>query len=235
VIPEVVKVIEFKRTGKEKIFSMPQNCPVCGSNTIRLEGEAVKRCINTNCPAQVKERIKHFASKGAFDIDGLGDKLVEQMVDKGMLSSYADIFRLDKKNLEGLERMGGKSAQNLIDAIEDSKKISFGRFLYALGIRYVGKHVARVIADEFNSLESLSGASCSNLKAIDGIGPVAAKSVESFLNEFENIKTIDRILDSGVQIFYETYNKEKRLYGKLFVLTGTLDGMARNLAKETLL
>lgn len=232
VIPEVVKVIEFKRTGKEKIFSMPQNCPVCGSDTIRLEGEAVKRCINTNCPAQVKERIKHFASKGAFDIDGLGDKLVEQMVDKGMLSSYADIFRLDKKNLEGLERMGGKSAQNLIDAIEDSKKISFGRFLYALGIRYVGEHVARVIADEFNSLESLSGASCSDLEAIDGIGPVAAKSVESFLNEFENIKTIDRILDSGVQIFYETYNKEKRLYGKLFVLTGTLDGMARNLAKE---
>ena len=232
VIPEVVKVIEFKRTGKEKIFSMPQNCPVCGSDTIRLEGEAVKRCINTNCPAQVKERIKHFASKGAFDIDGLGDKLVEQMVDKGMLSSYADIFRLDKKNLEGLERMGGKSAQNLIDAIEDSKKISFGRFLYALGIRYVGEHVARVIADEFNSLERLSGASCSDLKAIDGIGPVAAKSVESFLNEFENIKTIDRILDSGVQIFYETYNKEKRLYGKLFVLTGTLDGMARNLAKE---
>lgn len=232
VIPEVVKVIEFKRTGKEKIFSMPQNCPVCGSDTIRLEGEAVKRCINTNCPAQVKERIKHFASKGAFDIDGLGDKLVEQMVDKGMLSSYADIFRLDKKNLEGLERMGGKSAQNLIDAIEDSKKISFGRFLYALGIRYVGEHVARVIADEFNSLERLSGASCSDLEAIDGIGPVAAKSVESFLNEFENIKTIDRILDSGVQIFYETYNKEKRLYGKLFVLTGTLDGMARNLAKE---
>jgi len=232
VIPEVVKVIEFKRTGKEKIFSMPQNCPVCGSDTIRLEGEAVKRCINTNCPAQVKERIKHFASKGAFDIDGLGDKLVEQMVDKGMLSSYADIFRLDKINLEGLERMGGKSAQNLIDAIEDSKKISFGRFLYALGIRYVGEHVARVIADEFSSLESLSRASCSDLKAIDGIGPVAAKSVESFLNEFENIKTIDRILDSGVQIFYETYNKEKRLYGRVFVLTGTLDGMARNLAKE---
>jgi len=232
VIPEVVKVIEFKRTGKEKIFSMPQNCPACGSDTIRLEGEAVKRCINTNCPAQVKERIKHFASKGAFDIDGLGDKLVEQMVDKGMLSSYADIFRLDKKNLEDLERMGGKSAQNLIDAIEDSKKISFGRFLYALGIRYVGEHVARVIADEFNSLESLSGASCNDLEAIDGIGPVAAKSVESFLNELENIKTIDRILNSGVQIFYETYNKEKRLYGKLFVLTGTLDGMARNLAKE---
>ncbi|OEU62300.1 MAG: DNA ligase (NAD(+)) LigA [Desulfobacterales bacterium S5133MH16] len=232
VIPEVVKVIEFKRTGKEKIFSMPQNCPVCGSDIIRLEGEAVKRCINTNCPAQVKERIKHFASKGAFDIDGLGDKLVEQMVDKGMLSSYADIFRLDKKNLEGLERMGGKSAQNLIDAIENSKKISFSRFLYALGIRYVGEHVARVIADKFNSLESLSGASCSDLEAIDGIGPVAAKSVESFLNELENIKTIDRILDSGVQIFYDTDNKEKRLYGKLFVLTGTLDGMARNLAKE---
>lgn len=232
VIPEVVKVIEFKRTGKEKIFSMPQNCPACGSDTIRLEGEAVKRCINTNCPAQVKERIKHFASKGAFDIDGLGDKLVEQMVDKGMLSSYADIFRLDKKYLEGLERMGGKSAQNLIDAIEDGKKISFSRFLYALGIRYVGEHVARVIADEFNSLESLSGASCNDLEAIDGIGPVAAKSVESFLNELENIKTIDRILNSGVQIFYETYNKEKRLYGKLFVLTGTLDGMARNLAKE---
>ncbi len=117
-------------------------------------------------------------------------------------------------------------------SFEDSKKISFGRFLYALGIRYVGEHVARVIADEFNSLESLSCASCSDLKAIDGIGPVAAKSVESFLNEFENIKTIDRILDSGVQIFYETYNKDKRLYGKLFVLTGTLDGMARNLAKE---
>jgi len=232
VIPEVVKVIESKRTGKEEIFPMPQNCPVCGSDTIRLEGESVKRCINTNCPAQVKERIKHFASKGAFDIDGLGDKLVEQMVDKGMLSSYADIFRLDKRSLENLERMGEKSAQNLVDAIEDSKKISFNRFLYALGIRYVGEHIARIITDEFNSLASLSDASCGDLEGVDGIGPVAAKSVESFLNEFENLKTIDRILDSGVQILYDTDSKEKRLDGKVFVVTGTLDGMTRSLAKE---
>ncbi len=151
VIPEVVKVIDLKRTGEEKTFKMPLKCPVCSASVVRTEDEAALRCINTACPAQVKERIKHFASKGAFDIDGLGDKLVEQLVDKGLLFSYADIFRLNEDALENLERMGPKSAANIIAAISKSKQITLNRFLYALGIRHVGEHVAFILANTYES------------------------------------------------------------------------------------
>ena len=156
VIPEVVKVILSKRTGAEKKFSMPDRCPVCSAAVARIEGEAATRCINSSCSAQVKERIKHFASKGAFDIDGLGAKLVDQLVEKGLLTSFADLFKLDKETLAGLERMGDKSGENLIHAIEASKKISLARFLYALGIRHAGEHVAVLLADQFESLEDLA-------------------------------------------------------------------------------
>ena len=146
VIPEVVKVITSKRTGEERTFNMPLSCPVCDSPVVRAEDEAALRCINTSCSAQVKERIKHFASKGAFDIDGLGDKLIEQMVEKDLLFSYADIFRLKEDMLKNLERMGSKSAVNILSAIEKSKRITLSRFIYALGIRHVGEHVAGILA-----------------------------------------------------------------------------------------
>ncbi|MFQ5770118.1 MAG: NAD-dependent DNA ligase LigA, partial [bacterium] len=148
VIPEVVKVIESKRTGKEKKYHLPDKCPVCGSHVVRLEGEAVHRCQNHSCPAQLKEGIRHFASKGAMDIEGLGEKLVDQLVEKGLLKSVADIYLLTQEQLAGLERMAEKSAQNIIDAVVASKEVDLARFLYALGIRFVGEHVARVLAQE---------------------------------------------------------------------------------------
>lgn len=232
VIPEVVKVIETMRSGREIVFEMPQSCPVCGSTVVREMGEAATRCVNANCPAQVKERIKHFASKGAFDIDGLGDKLVDQMVDKGLLTSYADIFTLDQKELEELERMGPISAKNLMTAIGQSKKIHFSRFLFALGIRYVGEHVAKVLADNFENLSSLSKASRQDLEAMDGIGPAVAESVESFLAQIENQRTLERLLNSGIQIQQATQERAQTLKGKTFVLSGNLASMTRRQATE---
>jgi DNA ligase (NAD+) len=232
VIPEVVKVITSKRTGKERTFNMPLSCPVCDSSVIRSENEAALRCINTSCPAQVKERIKHFASKGAFDIDGLGEKLIEQLVDKDLLFSYADVFRLKEDTLENLERMGSKSAANILSAIEASKPITFSRFLYALGIRHVGEHVAGILARTFGRLEVLMNTTPDELEAIEGVGPVVAESVVSFFGTAENRKSVGEIITSGVQILGEGVQGTGTLSGKVFVLTGTLSTLTRDEAKE---
>ena len=236
VIPEVVKVIESKRTGEETVFTMPHICPVCGAGVYREKDEAVSRCNNISCPAQVKARIRHFASKGAFDIDGLGIRLIEQMVNKGMLGSYSDIFQLDKERVQRLERMGLKSAQNLLNAIEKSKKITFARFIYALGIRHVGENVADILADKFENTDTFSSASLEELEAVDGIGPEIAQSIKHFFEQDENRKTVRHILDSGVQFLPET-RPEKGigkgyLEGKVFVLTGGLEEMTRTQAKK---
>ena len=232
VIPEVVKVILSKRSGAEKKFRMPDTCPVCESPVVRTEGEAAIRCINATCSAQVKERIKHFASKAAFDIDGLGDKLVDQLVEKAMVSSYADLFHLAAESLAALDRMGAKSAENLMDAIESSKQISFGRFLFALGIRHVGEHIALLLAGQFDSLEQLTDCSEENLTAIEGVGPVVAKSIATFFRQTKNLATVHRILNSGVQILFQTTAKTGKLAGKTFVLTGALETMTRRQSKE---
>jgi len=232
VIPEVVKVITSKRTGKERTFNMPLSCPVCDSSVIRSENEAALRCINTSCPAQVKERIKHFASKGAFDIDGLGEKLIEQLVDKDLLFSYADVFRLKEDTLENLERMGSKSAANILSAIEASKPITFSRFLYALGIRHVGEHVAGILARTFGRLEVLMNTTPDELEAIEGVGPVVAESVGRFFSADENRKIVDEIITSGVQIIGEGVQEEGTLSGKVFVLTGTLATLTRDGARK---
>jgi DNA ligase (NAD+) len=232
VIPEVVKVILSKRSGAEKKFTMPNVCPVCRSAVVRIEGESAIRCINYGCSAQVKERIKHFASKGAFDFDGLGDKIVDQLVEKKLLTSYADLFKLDAETLAGLERLGVKSAANLIQAIENGKRISFARFVYALGIRHVGEHVAALLAAHFTSLEALVSCSKDDLIAIEGIGPVVAESITTFFNQKENLTIVHQILHSGVQIVFETQKLTEVLDGKVFVLTGTLESMNRRQAKE---
>ena len=231
VIPEVVKVITSKRDGRETRFKMPPKCPVCGASVIRMEGEAASRCINSNCSAQIKERIKHFASKGAFDIDGLGDKLVEQLVDKELLSTFADIFNLTEGILSELERMGVKSAANLKNAIESSKSISFARFLFALGIRHVGEHVATLLADHFSDLHSLITSSREKLEAIEGIGPIVAESVASYFKQAENRRTISQILDSGVKIEAAVRKKTGKLTDRVFVLTGALQNFTRSEAK----
>ena len=232
VIPEVIKVIQTQRKGDETVFEMPQSCPVCGSTVVRPADEAAIRCINANCPAQVKERIKHFAAKGAFDIDGLGSKLVDQLVEKNMLTSYADIFYLDEQNLAGLDRMGPKSAANLIAAIDNSKKMDFGRFLFALGIRHVGEYIAKILAQNFENLSQLMKASRDELEAIEGIGPVVAESIENFFDQLENRTTVSQLLQSGIQIVKSTHETAQALEGKVFVLTGTLAGLTRRQAKE---
>jgi DNA ligase (NAD+) len=232
VIPEVVKVIVSKRNGSEKKYTMPQVCPVCGSAVARIEGEAATRCINSACSAQLKERIKHFASKGAYDIDGLGDKLVDQLVEKGLVSSFADLFDLDVQTVAALDRMGTKSAENLIDAIESSKQIVFARFLYALGIRHVGEYVARLLADQFDSLELLMDCPVENLTAIEGVGPIVAESITGFFKQNENLTVIQRLLDRGVKIKFETQKKTDFLDARVFVLTGTLQSMTRRQARE---
>ncbi len=231
VIPEIVKVISSKRDGGETRFKMPRTCPVCGASVVRAEGEAASRCINSNCFAQIKERIKHFASKGAFDIDGLGDKLVEQLVDKELLSTFADIFGLTEAVLSKLERMGAKSAANLKNAIELRKSISFARFLFALGIRHVGEHVATLLADHFSDLRALMNSSREKLEAIEGIGPIVAESIERYFKQEENRHTIKQILDSGVKIEAATRKKTGNLKDRVFVLTGALQNFTRPQAK----
>ncbi len=232
VIPEIVKVITSKRTGEERIFKMPLNCPVCNSPVVRAQDEAALRCIDISCSAQIKERIKHFASKGAFDIDGLGDKLIEQMVEKDLLFSYADIFRLEEEPLKNLERMGSKSAVNILGAIEKSKRITLSRFLYALGIRHVGEHVAGILARTFGRLEDLMNATPDELETIEGVGPVVAESVGSFFGAEENRKVVAEIIGSGVEILGEGAQQKETLAGKVFVLTGTLATLTRDEARK---
>jgi DNA ligase (NAD+) len=234
VIPEVVKVVTSKRTGEEKTFNMPLSCPVCDSSVVRSLNEAALRCINTSCSAQVKERIKHFASKGALDIDGLGEKLIEQLVDKNLLFSYADIFRLKEDMLKNLDRMGSKSAANILSAIEESKRVTLSRFLYALGIRNVGEHVAGILAGSFESLKRLIGATPGELVAIDGVGPVVAESVVEFFKKDENRKIIDDMIVNGVKIFRDNAHKQDTLAGKIFVLTGILETLTRSEAKRAI-
>jgi DNA ligase (NAD+) len=232
VIPEVVKVITSKRTGEEKTFNMPLSCPVCNSSVVRSENEAALRCINTSCPAQVKERIKHFASKGAFDIEGLGDKLIEQLVEKKLLRSYADIFRLKEDVLKDLERMGSKSAANIVQAVEKRKQIPLNRFIYALGIRHVGEHVAGILARNYKSLEKMRIAPPEELEAIREIGPVVAGSIADFFRQNENQKIVKDMIDGGIRILDTSDRKQNTLTGKTFVLTGALETMTRDEAKR---
>jgi DNA ligase (NAD+) len=187
--------------------------------------------VNANCIAQLKERIKHFASKGAFDIDGLGDKLANQLVDKGLLKSYADLFFLDEATTRALERMGEKSAQNLINAIEKSKQVSLARFIFALGIRHVGEHTAQILARAINTLEGLVAASKEELVSVDGIGEEISQSVRAFFENPENQRNIKRMLKAGVTIEAKKVTIDEPLAGMTFVLTGTLDSMTRTEAK----
>ena len=232
VIPEVVKVIKSRRTGQEKPYRLPDKCPVCGSKTVRLEGEVAVRCINIACPAQVKERIYHFASKRAMDIDGLGEKLIDQLVDKGLVKDVSDIYFLTKEQLAGLERMADKSAENILAAIEASKKRSLDRLLYALGIRFVGEHIARVLVKAFGSLENLAKATEEDLMQINEIGPQVAQSVVDFFSREENWRIIERLKQAGVQVEPVKEQQSNILEGKTFVFTGALKSFTRDEAER---
>jgi len=231
VIPEVVKVLDQRRKGDEKKYHIPDKCPVCGSKVVREDG-VVYRCVNLSCPAQTVERIKFFASRGAMDIDGLGDKIVRQLFEKGLVRNPADLYRLTREQLASLERMADKSAQNLLDALEKSKRTTLARFLYALGIRHVGEHTAKLLADAFGSLEAIRNASAEDLEAVHEIGPEVARSVKDFFERKENLEVIDRLLEAGITFEEpEKTGKEQKFRGKTFVLTGTLQKYSRNEAK----
>ncbi|MDZ7260919.1 MAG: NAD-dependent DNA ligase LigA, partial [candidate division KSB1 bacterium] len=232
VIPEVVKVITSRRTGTEKKYRLPDTCPVCGSRVIRLEGEAAHRCQNLSCPAQLKERIKHFASKRAMDIDGLGDKLVDQLVDKGLVKDVADLYFLTKDQLANLERMADKSAQNILDAIEASKDRDLPRLIHALGIRFVGEHTARILVEELKDMEGFKKATYDRLLEIYEIGPQVAESVAQFFSEEKNLKTLERLEKAGVKMGKVALPKGDKLAGKTFVFTGTLESFTRDEAQS---
>lgn len=232
VIPEVVKVITSKRTGNEKRFVMPATCPVCGSDVVRLPGEAAHRCIGISCPAQVKGRIGHFGSKRAMDIDGLGFKLVTQLVDKGMVNDIADLYYLTQDDLAALERMAEKSAANLITALEKSKHPTLARFIYALGIRHIGEHIAQVLARNLMSRDAIAHATEEELEAVPEIGPEVAQSVVRFFRDKGNRKEIDRLLKAGIKIAEPKARKDEPLKGKTFLFTGAMEGITRNEAKD---
>jgi DNA ligase (NAD+) len=231
VIPEVVKVVKEKRTGQERPFVMPDICPVCGEKVVRPPGEAIRRCVNISCPAQIKGSIEHFASKRAMDIDGLGEKLVEQLVDKEVVRDVSDLYYLTKDRLANLERMAEKSAQNIIDAVNASKKPSFQRFIYALGIRNVGENISGLLAERLDTIEDLYSVDEEALMAIPEIGPEAANSIVTFFRDEKNRETITRILDAGVTVEHKKEGR-KPLTGMTFVFTGTLKGMSREDARK---
>ena len=230
VIPEVVQVITSKRKGTEKKFKMPSKCPVCGAEVVKEE--AIHRCIGLDCPAQLKGRIKHFASKRAMDIDGLGVKLIDQLVDKGLVKDVADIYYISKEQLIELERMADKSAQNIIDAIEGSKTKPLSKFLYALGIRHVGETTAEDLARNFPRLDDFFHLSEEDLMKVEGIGPEVAASVVQFSRDKKNKESIERLRKAGVKVI-EPRGKEKgKLAGKTFVFTGALKGFQRDEARN---
>ena len=200
VIPEVVKVVDGARPGREAAFRLPAECPVCRSPVVRLPGESAHRCINPNCSAQIKESIRHFASKGAMDIEGLGEKMVDQLVEKGLVRDYGDLYALTREALVPLERLAEKSAGNLIEALERSKQASLSKFIYALGIRFVGEHVAAILAGSFGALEALSAAREEELLSIREVGPQVARSVRTFFDNPQNQKVVAKLLRGGVRL-----------------------------------
>ena len=233
IIPKVVRVVDL--SGKRKApFKMPAPCPECREKIFRPDGEAAWRCVNAACPAQLKERLKHFASRKAMDIDHMGPAVIEQLVESGRIKNFSDLYTLKKDEVAGLERLADKSAQNLIDAIEKSKSAGLSRLLFGLGVRHVGQRAASILAGTFQSLQRLQETPYENLEAVMEIGPVIAESLKSFLDQKTNMQDIEKLCSLGV--IAEEHSAEKKregdLVGKQFVLTGTLSEFSRDEAKE---
>jgi DNA ligase (NAD+) len=231
VIPQVVKPIVERRTGKEKPFEMPKTCPVCGSKAVREDDEAVRRCVNASCPAQMKERLTHFCSRGAMDCEGVGPALVEQLVDSGLVTKASDLYRLTKTDLQRLEGIAEKSSQNIVDAIKVSANKDFARVLYALGIRHVGWTTAAALAEAMESMDMLQSASEEELARIEGIGKVVAESVRDFLDNPENKRLIEGLRKAGLKMV-ATKRSKGPFEGKVFLFTGELNSMPRSAAEE---
>lgn len=233
IIPQIVSVVTPDRIGRPESFTMPAGCPACGEKLEKFEGEVAWRCVNPQCPPQVRERIIYFASRDAMDIEGLGEAVVNQLVDNKLIKTYADLYSLSAGQLVPLERMAEKSAKNLINAIEKSKNQSFERVLYALGIRYVGKTVAKDLASAFQNIDNLAEATFEDFISVDSIGPKIAESVTAFFSHASNLHLIRQLKDHG--LIFENREKEStslRFKGLKFVLTGSLPNLARKEATE---
>jgi DNA ligase (NAD+) len=233
IIPQVVSVVNPNRKNRAEPFRMPGNCPACSSSLVKFEGEVAWRCVNPECGPQVRERIKHFASRDAMDIEGLGEAVVDQLVNEKLITNYADLYTLTTEDLIPLDRMAEKSAANLIEAIKKSKTQSLDRILHSLGIRFVGKTVARDLASAFYSMDAIINASEEELAAVDSIGPKIAESVRAFFDHELNRAIIEKLRQAGLQ--FEMEKKEQasdKLSGKKFVLTGTLPSLTRQEATD---
>ena len=237
IIPEVVEVRKERRTGKEQPFRMPTRCPECGAGVIRQEGEAAARCTGATCPAQIREGLIHFVSRNAMDIMGLGPAIINQLIDEGLVKDAADLYQLRKEDLLGLERMGEKSAQNLLQAIDNSRNNPLHRLIFGLGIRHVGERAAKLLADKFGSMNNLMHASEEEITEIPEIGPAIAQSVTTFFAQEQNRRLIQKMQEAGVNT--ETLVRidapgeaNSFLEGKTFVLTGTLQNLTRDAVKE---
>ena len=232
VIPKIVKVVSRENKNAVK-YKIKEECPSCGKPTVKIDGDAVTRCVNAYCPAQFKGRIQHFCSKLAMNIDGLGEKIVEQLINNGLIKKLEDIYSINELELAKLDRMGTKSARNIIASINQSKTTTFSRFVYSLGIRNVGEHTAKTLEKHFNSnIENFMQANENQLIEIDDIGEIVAQSIVSFWGNKENVNSIKRCLDRGVKISEPEKNKSDHLKDTIFVFTGTLNLMNRNDAKK---
>ncbi len=233
VIPKVAKVVDDKDHPRgTRTFEMPGKCPVCGTKVVRTEGEVDYRCVNANCPAKLRETILHFASRGVMNIDGMGEALVNQLTERGLVKDVADIYKLTKKDLLSLERFADKSAQNIVDEIERSKKLPLERVIYGLGIRFVGERTAQFLAEHFGSIEALERASQEELQDVNEVGPRIAESIVEFFSIAANHKLIERLRDAGLRLTGKQKQRGTKLAGKTFVLTGTLAHFTRDEAKK---
>ena len=233
VIPKVVKVVDDKEHPRgHKQFKMPEHCPVCSGNVVRTEGEVDHRCVNANCPAKLQGAILHFASRHVMDIDGLGEALVNQLTERGLVKNVADLYRLTKDDLLKLERMGDKSAENVLGEIEASKKLPLERVTYGLGIRFVGERTAQFLAEHFGSLDAVMKAGAEELEEVNEVGPRIAESIVEFFGDEHNRKLVGDLRKAGLTFTGKKKEKGTKLAGKTFVLTGTLVRHTRDEAKK---
>src|SRR5436305_12695045 len=233
VIPKVTKVVDDEEHPRgHKSFHMPEKCPVCGGHVVRAEGEADHRCVNQKCPAKLRETILHFASRGVMNIDGMGDALVTQLTERGMVKDIADIYKLTKDKLLSLERMGDKSAENVLREIQNSKKLPLERVIYGLGIRFVGERTAQFLAEHFGDLVALEKAGEEELQQVEEVGPRIAKSIVEFFAEPKNRELVEELRAAGLTLKGKKKERGTKLAGKTFVLTGTLPTYSRDEAKK---
>ena len=233
VIPEVVEVIKEKRTGKEIDFEMPKICPVCGAEVVRLDGEAVNRCIGIECPAKILRNITHFVSREAMNIDGLGESIIEQLIEKGLINNIADIYYLTYEDISSLKKDGEKFTKNLLNSIENSKNNDLDRVICSLGIKNVGAKLAKILAKEFKNIDDLMNASVIRLNSINDVGEITANNIYEFFKQEQTIDLINRLKNAGVNMEYlQQESDDERFFGKTFVLTGSLSNYTRDEASK---